>query len=246
MGEYSDAEVAAWRTIKGDEKIPGSAYPLEGKCGAHLRNKAIRDMEAFLEVERGSSTKRFCAWYAGAGTNHEGFGPCKLHLGNMANLEKRYLPEAINRDIHTLAELWDMPVGIDPAPVEANRLFVKVKKTMLVLEQMVLEAGEMEAEDLHGRKQLRPLLEMWERSQDRFLDFVKFSLKYDLSARRLELVETQAREIASAVLSVVMDPTLQLEDWQLDRIRENLARVMMEMAPALAPEWMNEFQEEDE
>jgi hypothetical protein len=158
----------------------------------------------------------------------------------MANIEKRYLPMAAGRDLSTLAELWDEPVGLDPVPVEAARLVLKMKKTMLVLEQLAIELNQLEAEDNHGRLQARPIMEMWERSQERFADIMKFALKYDLSERRLQLQEQQAKDVGTAILRVVMDPTLQLTDDQLDKIRMNLASEMALLSDTLKPDWMKD------
>ncbi len=245
--EFTEQEDLAWRIVRGDQQIPGSPEPVEGKCGAILRSRAIRDVEDFIGVERGSLTKRHCLREAGWGTPQAGFGPCKIHLGATPTVTKKYLPMAMDKDIHTLAELWDEALGLDPAPVEASRLVLKMKKTMLVLEQMVMELGaSIEAENIQGTKQLRPILEMWERSVDRFADIIKFCLKYDLEQRRVELLESLARDIAGAVLGVVLNPHLQLTEEQLTIIRTDLSKAMQDLAPSLRPDWMEDLGFDDD
>lgn len=245
MGEYDQQELDAWALTTGGSRGPqGSPEPEKGRCGTHLHNKRIRTMEAFLEIPKGSSTPRYCLKYAGQRTNHEGFGPCWLHLGNTVNIDKKYLPMAMEKDLHTFAELWQMPVGLDPAPVEAARLVLKIKKTMLVMEKIVEEMGDLDVYDQNGRNQIKGIFEAWERSQDRFVDIIKFALKFDLAERQVELEEAQARGIATAVLSVVMDAELQLETWQTAKIRENLAKMFQKLAPNLRPEWAQDFETE--
>ena len=48
----------------------------------------------------------------------------------------------------------------------------------------------------------------------------------------------------AAVLSVVLDPTLQLTEKQISQIRVNLAAAMVKISPNLRPQWTTEFDDE--
>lgn len=245
LGEWTDEQVAGWQILFGERRIPGSGEPVVDKCAAKIRNRSIRDLEGFLGIERSGLPARYCTRPAGDGTNHWGFGPCKTHLGRTPNVVKKYYPVAVNADLHTLAELWEEPIGLDPAPVEAERLFLKMKKMTLALEQLVLELGNLDTEDTHGRQQAKSVVELYERSVERLSDFLKFALKFNLAERRVEILENDARDLGNAVMSAVMDPTLQLEQWQVSKIRQNLQKVLVDLSPRLQPDWADEFENDN-
>ena len=152
---------------------------------------------------------------------------------------------ALNQDLTTLAELWDEPLGLDPAPVEAERLYLKMKKMMYSLEVLVLQLDTLDTSDRAGREQARSIFEMYERATDRLMAFTQFALKYNLAERRTEILESQAQDIARAVLTVVLDPQLQLTEAQIAMIRVNLSREMIKLSPKLRPPWDADFSTED-
>ena len=243
MPEFTPEEETGWRVLFGDEPIHGSAEPQENKCGAVLRNKHMRLLEDLLGIERGSLTKRYCRRPKGDGPT-AGHGPCAIHLARTPNVMKKYLPVAMGAELMKLADAFDEDIGLDPAPVEASRILVKNKRMFLALERMVLEAESLSTEDLKGSEKLSPLLELWLEVNKILSQWIQFAMKYSLEERRVSLEEEQARGIVAAVLSVVLDPTLQLTEKQISQIRVNLAAAMVKISPNLRPQWTTEFDDE--
>ena len=244
MPEFTPEEETGWRVLFGDEPIHGSAEPQENKCGAVLRNKHMRLLEDLLGIERGSLTKRYCRRPKGDGPT-AGHGPCAIHLARTPNVMKKYLPVAMGAELMKLADAYDEEIGLDPAPIEGARILLKSKRMFLALERMVLEAEGISTEDLKGSEKLSPLLELWLEVNKILSQWIQWAMKYELESRRVELEESQARDIVSVVLKVVLDPQLQLSQEQISLIRTNLSIAMMKISPKLRPSWAEEFDQSE-
>ena len=242
MGEWNDEQQQAWRIIKGDEPLAGSPEPIEGKCGARIHPKAFRDVAKFLGIDFKDLPVRYCKKPAGAGTEHKGFGPCDGCLGKTPNLMKKYMPVAMQAELTTLADAYDIELGLDPAPVEAERVLLQNKRMFNAVEKLVLQLPDIVSTDIKGTEKIAPVMELWVAINDQMSKWTQFALKYEISQRRITLEEAIAQDIASAVLKVVMNPILQLTPEQLALIREDLSREMNKLSPKLRPAWAKDLE----
>jgi hypothetical protein len=155
---------------------------------------------------------------------------------------KKNMELAMRSELMTLADAYEEDIGLDPAPVEAARIFARNKRMFLALEKMVQQLDTVETEgSLTKNEDLKPILKLWIEVNKILSQWSQFSLKYDLDKRRVELEESQARDIVAVILGVVMDPSLQLTNDQITIIRENLGKAMKKLSPKLRPDWASEF-----
>jgi hypothetical protein len=217
-----------WEQHYPDDKIPGSAEPLEGKCGAKLRNKELKEL----------GFERYCVKTAGMGTEHFGEGRCKWHFGTSINHVKSAVQVQMKKELATLAERLGEPEPLGPPEVEAFQLAGKMKAWSLILEDKLSELnGILEVTDKAGVEHVRALIEIIERAWDRYQGSLEFMMKYDLRKRVIELEEHQAQLVGTAFMAIILSQDLRLSEAQIEIARNLFSAKMQEMGPAIEPSW---------
>ena len=217
-----------WGELHPDEKLPGSAEPLEGKCGARLKNKELKEL----------GITRYCYKTAGMGTNHLGAGTCKWHLGNTAKHTTGAVQTVMKKELATLSEQLGEPTPLGPPEVEAFQLASKMKQWTLILENKMSELnGILEVTDKAGVEHVRALIEVMERAWERYQNALEFMMKYDLRKRVIELEEHQASLVGAAFMAIIMSQDLKLSESQIDVARQMFANRMIELGGEMEPSW---------
>jgi hypothetical protein len=226
VSEFTPEET--WAHYYPDDKIPGSAEPLEGKCGARVRDKRLKELDIV----------RYCVKTAGMGTDHFGEGTCKFHLGSTANHTKGAVRTKITKEIKSLAEQLGEPELIGPPEVEAWILASKMKQWTLILEEKMDELhGALEVTDKAGVEHTRALIEIMERAWERFQSALEFMLRYDLRKRVIELEEHQAQLVGAVFMAIILSTDMKLSEQQINMARLMFAEKMMEIGPKIEPTW---------
>ena len=230
--EFTDEE--KWEHIYADVKLPGSAEPLEGKCGAKVRDKRLKELDIV----------RYCVQTAGYGTDHVGAGTCKYHLGATANHVKSAVREKMRGELALLSTRLGEAEPIGPPEIEAWILASKMKEWTLVLEEKLDELnGVLETTDKAGVEHARALIEVVERAWERFQSALEFMMKYDLRKRVIELEEHQASLVGAAFMAIILSQDLRLSEAQIDIARNLFASKMQEIGPAIEPSWSHNIVE---
>jgi len=220
-------EEELWKQHFPDEKIPGSAQPVDGKCGAKLRNSGLKEL----------GMTRYCTKKAGMGTQHLGEGTCKWHLGATKKHSKGAIQKVVTKELATVANRLGEPEPLGPPELEAFKLASKMQQWSLILEERVAELNDFYLEDQAGVEHARAVVEMLERAWDRLQRVLEFMMKHDLKKRVVELEEHQAQLIGAAFYSIILDPKMKLSEAQIDLARNTFAFKMSEMGPNLSPTW---------
>lgn len=217
-----------WESEYPDKKLPGSAEPLEGKCGSKLRSKDLRELGLI----------RYCIKTAGMGTKHFGEGTCKWHLGNSANHSKSAVQVKMTKELMTLTERLGQPEPIGPPEVEAWMLASKMKQWSIAMEEKLSELdGIIETTDKAGVEHVRALIEVLERAWERYQSALEFMMKFDLRKRVIELEEHQANLVGAAFMAIILSQDLRLSESQIDIARQMFASKMTEIGPDIEPSW---------
>jgi hypothetical protein len=217
-----------WAERYPEAKIPGSAEPIEGKCGALLRNKELKEL----------GIERYCVKTAGMGTSHLGEGKCKWHFGNSPNHVRSAVQVQMTRELATLAERLGEPEPMGPPEVEAFVLASKMKTWTLILEEKISELnGILEVTDKAGVEHVRAVIEVLERAWERYQSALEFMLKFDLQRRIVELEEKQAALIGQAFMAIILSQDLKLTERQIEIARGMFAQKISELGPDLEPSW---------
>ena len=224
------ADETIWEMNYPETKIPGSAEPLDGKCGARLTSKAVKE----------AGITRYCIKTAGMGTSHFGEGRCKWHLGATAKHTKSAIRTKMKKEIATLSETLSNPELIGPPEVEAWMLASKMKQWSLVLEEKLSELnGILEVTDKAGVEHTRELIEIVERAWERYQGALEFMMKYDLRKRVIELEEHQANLVGAAFMAIILSQDLKLSENQIEMARNMFAQRLNELGGALEPSWIH-------
>jgi hypothetical protein len=226
MSELTPEEI--WVSYYPDDKMPGTAEPLEGKCGAKMRDKRLKELDII----------RYCGKTAGMGTDHLGEGTCKFHLGSTAKHTKGAIRTQMTNEIRSLAEKLGEPDLIGPPEIEAWILASKMKQWSLILEDKMDELnGSLEVTDKAGVEHTRALIEIMERAWERFQAALEFMMKYDLRKRVIELEEHQAQLVGAVFMAIILSQDLKLSESQIASARMMFAEKMQEIGPAIEPTW---------
>jgi hypothetical protein len=227
MSEKTEDEIL-WEQHYPDEKMPGSSEPLDGKCGAKVRSKALKEL----------GLVRYCTKTAGMGTDHFGEGTCKYHLGATSKHSKGAIATKMNKELMTLSERLGAPELIGPPELEAWVLASKMKQWSVIVEQKMDELnGMFEVTDKSGVEHIRAIIEIMERAWERLQSSLEFMMKYDLRRRVIELEEHQAQLIGSAFMAIILSTDLKLSEAQVNLARSMFARKMSEFGPDIEPSW---------
>lgn len=221
-------EEEIWTEHYPDKKIPGSAEPVEGKCGAKVKSKELKEL----------GLTRYCFKTAGMGTPHLGEGKCKWHLGNTLNHVRAGVQVQMKKELLTLSERLGEPEPMGPPEVEAYQLASKMKLWTVILEEKMGELnGILEVTDKAGVEHVRALIEVMERAWERYQGALEFMLKYNLHERIVALEERQANLIGTAFMNIMLSQDMKLSEMQIDTARNMFSASMSEMSNELEPSW---------
>lgn len=221
-----------------DDKGPRSLAEakLKGpKCGAPRRASSFRGEGP-------------CSLPAGWGTDHPGFGHCKLHLGNAPSHQVAAVKEMLFRDMPILGA----PIEIDPhAGVlqEIHRTAGHIEWMRLMLAAMGTDPHSDHAEDVEELLGFMPvgaraaLMQFSEKGQDisvwmslyqqertHFVRTCKMAVDMGCAERAVKIAEDQGKQIAQVILRVVNDPELSLTNAQKVKVPEIVRRELMALS----------------
>lgn len=210
------------------QRIPGSAEPLEGKCGAKMRNKNLAAI----------SLVRHCKAAAGQGTNHLGIDRCSKHAGSTPTAVRGAMRKQVSSEMATLAERLGEAKPIGPPEVEFFILASKSKQWVTLLEEEMGKLGaDITSYDAQGVERVRAVIELLERGWSRFQSIIEFSMKHGLQKRVVELEEQQASALIAIIMSVILSQSLALTEKQVATARSLLAQEFTKAGKSLSPTW---------
>lgn len=169
-----------------------------------------------------------CARPAGWGTDHVGFGRCKLHGGMLANLrlvaQKQMAAEA--------CAIYGLPQNIEPHAAlieELHRaagavawLTVQVRN----LEDHKVTGPVGGGENSHPRYEPNVLIRMLNEERDRLARVAKTCIDVGVEERRVRLAESQGELLAAAIRGILGDLGVSLDDPETERVvRRHLSPV---------------------
>ena len=219
------------------KKLPGSAEPLPGRCGAKLHHWDDPSDDRY---------GRFCANGAGAGTPHKGEGTCKMHLGNTQKHLVKHERAAIEKSVRSLAEQLGEPEPIGDPMVELYNLAGKIKQWENIATEKMSELEELSATDRQGVERARAMVEIFERSIDRSAVMYKDLAKLGIMQYRATLEENHAKLLFKIINTVIESPEVGLTDDQIEIARDILYKEILRVGNRLTPNWFPEDLGSDE
>lgn len=167
--------------------IPAESHDKRTKCGARTRSGGA------------------CGRPAGWGTEHPGYGACKLHLGSTA----KHTAGAQRRMWADAAEQFGLPRTVDPADAILEALHkIAGQVDWFEAEVKALDAPWMTV--FGGGVVEHPAVTGYRESLDRLFGFGERTVKLGLAQRQVEVSELHAALLARVVMAILDDPELAL------------------------------------
>jgi hypothetical protein len=174
------------------------------------------DPEKHCGSMRGADKRdgRPCTKPKGWGTDHKGYGTCKLHLGTTANHRRHAQAEQAEDDVRrlglTLAETEGHHQRLDPREVLSIEL-LRSHRVVVALEQLVqgLEQDELHGPlynsegGLTGRALPHVLVVMYEEERKHLLAVAAAAARAGVEERRVQLEQEKGALIASIIRATV-------------------------------------------
>jgi hypothetical protein len=154
------------------------------KCGAQKRQGAPGET---------------CTFVAGWGTDHVGFGHCRLHGGNTRNQRAAARAEKADTEARRVLATLDVVPVEDPFAA-LSRLAGQVLAWQEALSGIVNQLGDrVRYEGASGSEQLRAEIALYERAMDRTGTILGMIAKLDIEDRMARVTERQADALISAL-----------------------------------------------
>lgn len=144
-----------------------------------------------------------CARPAGWGTDHPGFGRCKLHGGSTANHRKSAMAQVVRADAEALLAHEGL-TDIENPVEELARLAVEAWAMKDALAARVNALAEVRFVDGKGSEQLRAEVVLYERALDRTGKFLEVLARLGYEARR-DQVNRELGDRMAAIIERVLD-----------------------------------------
>lgn len=165
-----------------------------------------------------------CQRPAGWGTDHPGIGRCKLHLGSAPNHRKHAQVEQARQAVQRfgLASVGHEVEAIDPRDVLAEELW----RTLVTVRGLDVVVGEL-GREIHGKTfhvsgiatgETRPhwaWLE-WQQERKHLAAVAAAAEKAGIEARRVDLLERVASQVAQLLRAIFGDGRLELSSAQYE------------------------------
>ena len=140
-----------------------------------------------------------CGRPAGWGTDHAGFGLCKLHGGSTANGRKQGARQAAEHE----ARVMGFPRDIDPHSAMLECIRLAAGELDYANEQVALLKKAM-VSTMFG-PQLHTWITVRQHAMDRLMGYSKIALAAGVEERRVQLAEQQGALLAQVIRGVLAD-----------------------------------------
>jgi hypothetical protein len=160
-----------------------------------------RDRHALCGARRKNGEK--CRKFAGEGTDHRGYGRCKLHLGRTKNHNQHAAKlEAQQRMIKMGA-----PIAVRPAEALMGMLHLSAGHCSWLREEVAA------LQDL-GTAEAQTLVNLYDSERDRLTRVAKACLEAGVAERQVKLAELYGSTIADLLRAIFQDAELRLTPTQ--------------------------------
>lgn len=191
-------------------KTPGSETPLDDKCGGLLRD----------------GSGRYCTRPRGWGTDHAGFGKCKLHSGSSPSGRKAAQREQAAEAMRRLG----LPVVVDPVEAMIAKLHLDFGHAAWL--QTMLE----EQTAIHDGDRPHVLWTMWRQVSTEAGRTAEACHRMGISEREIRLAEQHATLVAGGFIRLLESAELALTAEQREVGRHVAGSILRELSKASALE----------
>jgi hypothetical protein len=162
------------------------------KCESNLRGK---DDEGNRRIGK-------CQRPAGWGTQHAGFGQCKLHGGNTKNANISGSAEVLKRDVDKILGKLDI-TPIDDPLTELSKLAGEVTAWKNIIAERVAFLKDVSYEGEKTGEQIKGEVIVFERALDRCNTVLVGMARLNIDDRLARISEMQAQLVADALAAVL-------------------------------------------
>lgn len=181
-----------------------------GVCNKHCRAKK--------KASRSENNTGYCEAPAGRGTNHVGYGVCKMHLGNSEDYLKGIARQWAEGRALSMLDKLGSPDPIEHPVLELIALASERKAWLNILRDQVMELDTLVSLDLNDSEQAKALVALYTAAQNDIERHLIGLVRLDLESRANKISETQATMIVTALKEVIGDKQFQLDEGTQDSL----------------------------
>ena len=143
-----------------------------------------------------------CRRPAGWGTDHVGFGNCKLHLGNTRNGRKAGAELRLDSDVRTMLLREELEPVDDPLS-QLQLLAAEILKLKEILADKVEELSAWSYNDANHHEDIRAVLAAYERALDRSTAILTGMARLNIEERVVRIDEARAQIVVKVIERVL-------------------------------------------
>lgn len=177
---------------------------------------------------RGRQTGKPCARPAGWGTDHVGFGECKLHGGSTRSGKIRATKLRVAAELAAAAAAANQPL-VDRRPIGGREAIEKaLAGTNGIVDALRSEADRLTEKSVVSGSELHTVIRLSQQAERELAHIGKLAADAGIDERRVRMEEEQAEELA-AIFRLVFE-------------RLGLTAEQAERAPQVVEETIREFE----
>lgn len=172
---------------------------------------------------------QLCTQPAGFGTEHPGFGKCRYHGGNT----KQNIVHAAREQVKDRIQTYGGPVNIGPH----EALIFEVQRTaghvQWLGEQIAAkETSELVQMTLKDGMDISAWIKMYQEERKMLVQVCRVAIGAGVAERKVRIAEEQGKQLATAMLSFINHPALNLTPQQQLDARPIIGDILRSMSSA--------------
>lgn len=146
-----------------------------------------------------------CQLPAGWGTDHQGWGRCRKHLGNSPTVAASAERERIEHEVRELLVQLGVNRPVEDPLTELQSVAGEMKAWKEAIGEKVNRLTSLRYEGVGAGEQLRAEVALYERAVDRYERILVNMARLDLDARLVRITEQQAALLNAIIFGALTD-----------------------------------------
>lgn len=185
---------------------------------------------------RSDAEEGMCCQPAGWGTDHFGFGSCKLHNGNTPT---HIVAAEREKEKAAMRIIYGKEIDISPE----DALLKEIRRTAGIVEHLAEQIADLEdpskvfVPTMFGTKP-HHLIDVYQKERAHLVFSAKTAIQLGIAERQVRIAEEQGKMLAMVLQAFTLDPDLELTPHQRAKVPTLLRKHLMMIesgTPALPP-----------
>lgn len=170
-----------------------------------------------------------CCQPAGHGTNHLGYGQCKMHGGTLPEVANKAQVNRILDGATDHGRFWGAPINVTPE----EAILQEIHRTQGHVSWLGIQLSNLPESDQH-KTFGHYLIEKYQEERSHLIAVCKTALANNIAEKQVEIAQMQGKLLASVLQAFTLDPDLALTPAQRAKVPD-LLRKHLTTIPLQAP-----------